>query len=173
MTRYLYICLALITFSALATFKVTSNYYQAQHKAALSAIETKQAKDAAAIAKSNEDKFRAAQSLSDVLSASLANTEQQINQLTLEKTREIHHYTTGNTCFNAGLTGLLNSISSELATESQASSASVTESATTTATEGESLTDQDVAEWIANAQGQYETCRGRLGALIDFELTAQ
>jgi hypothetical protein len=133
-----------ITLSTWAGHKLTQNHYLAK----ISAIATKQAEDAAAVAKDNADKLRATQSLSDVLSASLANNEQKINQLTLEKTREIHHYATGNICFNAGLTSLLNSISSELATESQASGTSATESGATTATEGEALTDQDVAEWV-------------------------
>jgi hypothetical protein len=36
------------------------------------------------------------------------------------------------------------------------------------AAHGAIATDTDVAGWINSAQKQYEVCRGRLNALIDF-----
>lgn len=167
MTRYFYICLTLIVASVALTYKVTSNHYQLQ----IANIETTQAKAVAATERANTDILRAAKSLADVLSNSLANSEAAINTLTLEKTREIHHYTTGNICFNAELTGLLNRTYSTLdsmpAATGTLDAENVAEPATTE-TPDEPLTDGDVAEWVSYAQGEYATCSGRLAALIDF-----
>lgn len=165
MNRNLYLGLAIIFATIYSTYKFTSHYYQAQianihlaHKTAELATE-----------KASADRLRAAASLSDVLSNSLANKEYEINALTLEKTREIHHYATGNVCFNAGLTKLLNAESVNLPSTSSESAAK-SESAAAIDAQIYTLTDTDLAEWIANAKGKYETCRSRLDALIDFEL---
>lgn len=168
MTRTLYLYLALIVASAAITFKVTSNHYQAK----IAAIETAQAKAEAETERANTDRLRAAQSLADVLSGNLANSEAAINKLTLEKTREIHHYATGNICLNADLARLLNTPSLDQAgTMPAATGAPAAENAAEFAspeTPAEPLTDTDVAGWIANAQGEYATCSSRLSALIDF-----
>lgn len=162
-------CVLLATVLACSlTWRLTRDHYLAT----ISKMETDQAIAQAEIAKQNADKLRAAQALSDVLSNSLANAEAQNNQTTLEKTREIPRYATGATCFNAELTRLLNTPNIDLAAQNQTTSEPATESATAAATQseqGEALTDTDLAEWIANTQGLYETCRHRLGALIDFE----
>jgi len=167
MTRTIYIYLALIVASAAFTYKVTSNHYQVQ----IANIETAQAKAVADTERANTDILRAAQSLADVLSNSLANNEVAINKLTLEKTREIHHYATGNICFNAELTSLLNRTNSTFDGVREASSTPATENVAepaTPETPDEPLTDGDVAEWVTYAQGEYATCSGRLAALIDF-----
>lgn len=163
MTRTLYLYLALIVASAAFTYKVTSNHYELK----IANIETTQAKAVA-------DNERAAQSLADVLSNSLANSEVAINKLTLEKTREIHHYATGNICFNAELSGLLNRTYSTLNNTPSATSTPDAENGAqpaTPETPAEPLTDTDVAEWVTYAQGEYATCSGRLAALIDFNTT--
>ncbi len=173
MTRTLYLYLALIVASAAITFKVTSNHYQAK----IAAIETAQAKAEAETERANTDRLRAAQSLADVLSGNLANSEAAINKLTLEKTREIHHYATGNICLNADLARLLNTSSLDQAgTMPAATGTPAAENAAEFASPetpaheipAEALTDTDVAGWIANAQGEYATCSSRLSALIDF-----
>ncbi|WP_292965952.1 hypothetical protein, partial [Novosphingobium sp. UBA1939] len=82
---------------------------------------------------------------------------------TLEKTREIPRVTAGRPCLGPGAVRLLNGAGQPSAgAVPQASGAPV-------AADGPVATDTDVAGWIAGAQGQYETCRVRLGALIDFE----
>jgi hypothetical protein len=170
MTRTLYLYLALIVASAAFTYKVTSNHYRLQ----IANIETTQAKAVADTERANTDILRAAQSLADVLSNSLANSEVAINKLTLEKTREIHHYATGNICFNAELSGLLNRTYSTLNNTPSATSTPDAENGTQPAppeTPAEPLTDTDVAEWVTYAQGEYATCSGRLAALIDFNTT--
>jgi|GEM_PF-5908389 len=170
MTRTLYLYLALIVASAAFTYKVTSNHYELK----IANIETEQAKAVADAERANADILRAAQSLADVLSNSLANSEVAINKLTLEKTREIHHYATGNICFNAELSSLLNRTNSTLNSKNTATSTPDAENGAqpaTPETPAEPLTDTDVAEWVTYAQGEYATCSSRLAALIDFNTT--
>lgn len=169
MMRSLYIGIAVSILSMAAAYKVTSNYYVAE----ITKIELAQTQDKLAAEKANTSQLLAVQSLADVLSNSLANKEAENAQLILEKTREIHHYATGNTCFNAGLTKLLNTNNSDLQGLTEAPSTPAAKDEATAAIDAQSntLTDGDVAEWVANAQGQYETCRARLGALIDFNTT--
>lgn len=163
MMRHLYIGIAVSVLSMAAATKVTSNYYVGK----ITKIELAQSQAQVAAERDSADRLRAAQSLADVLSNSLANSEVAINQLTLEKTREIPHYATGNICFNADLTRVLNTQSvDQIGTLPKAASTSAAKDAT--APTAEALTDTDVAEWVANAQGQYATCHDRLGALIDF-----
>lgn len=169
--------LAALVFAGFAGHWVTKKHYQAE----ILQMQVQAANEQAEIAKEQAEKLRAAQSLADVLSNSLANAEAQNNATTLEKTREIPRYATGATCFSADLTRLLNTPNIDLAAENQTTSGTAAESATAAATEGqqaqaaiaEPLTDTDLAEWIANTQGLYETCRHRLGALIDFEMKAE
>lgn len=170
--RLLLSIIAILAAGAIAGWsahKVTQNHYTA----VISKMQVGQAKEKAAAEKAAADQLRATQSLSDVLSSNLANAEYAINTLTLEKTREIHHYATGNICFNTDLTRVLNQPFGDYTTQSQTSSTPAAEDAAIASITAEPLTDTDLAEWIANAQGQYETCRGRLSALIDFELQAQ
>lgn len=99
----------------------------------------------------------------DALSAQLAATESAAAAATLEKTRAIPQVTTGRPCLGPGAVRLLNGAQ-------QSGPVAVPEAAAApAAADGPVATDTDVAGWIAGAQGQYETCRARLGALIDFE----
>ena len=173
MTRYLYIGLALILASMAATYKVTSNYYQGE----ITKINLENTEAQLQAERDSADRLRAAQSLGDVLSGNLANSEAAINKLTLEKTREIHHYATGNICLNADLARLLDTSTIDQAGTLPAATGTfdaenVAEAAATETSAheipAEALTDIDVAWWIANAQGEYATCSSRLSALIDF-----
>lgn len=166
MNRTLAVSLVLIVASMFSAYKLTSHYYLGK----IAKIELANTQASLAAEKAGAERLRAAQSLADVLSNSLADKEAELTQTTLEKTREIHHYATGNVCLNSDLTKLLNQTAfSQVDDMSSATSTPVAESEATVTTEA--LTDIDVAEWIANAQGQYETCRARLGALIDFNTT--
>ncbi|MEO7343226.1 MAG: hypothetical protein ABIU85_00170 [Methylotenera sp.] len=167
--RYLLVAAA----AGFIAYKFTTNHYVAK----IATIKAEQAEQAAALAKSNYDNLRAANSLADVLSNTLANKEHEINAITLEKTREIKNYSTGNICFNAELTRLLNTPFDPIPPHKATSTFDAEGRGFTTSEgkqegyqfTGEALTDTDVAEWITNAQGKYETCRSRLSGLIDFE----
>lgn len=98
----------------------------------------------------------------DALSAQLAQTESQLTQRTLEVSRALSKVTTGRACLGDAAVRLLNRTPRDDPIVPEAAGPSATES-------GAVATDTDVAGWIGNAQWQYETCRARLGALIDFE----
>ena len=104
-----------------------------------------------------------AQALADALSSKLARTEQALSNTAQEALREIPRVTTGRPCLGPGAVRLLNPARG-------ASAGAVPPPAGPLAAEdGPVASDTDIATWIAGAQGRYETCRARLGALIDFE----
>lgn len=109
------------------------------------------------------DKLIAAQQVSDALQRRLDAADQARISQSLEHSREIKRLTRGQPCLNAGTVRLLN-------TSSGIKQPAVPETASRPAAEdAAAATDTDVAEWIDHAVRQYDTCRDRLGALIDFE----
>lgn len=123
------------------------------------------AEDAAIAARLSLDRLSATQAKADVLSAQLAKTEFDLNQTTLEKSDAIKKITTGHACLNSATVGLLNRARETTTT-------AVPEPPGTLAAESTDIaTDTDVAGWINNTQGLYNTCRARLNTLIDFETT--
>ncbi|MCK9606230.1 MAG: hypothetical protein M0R33_07230 [Methylomonas sp.] len=99
----------------------------------------------------------------DTLSASLSATEDQLSKRTQEVKHAVQKATTGRACLNSATVRVLNH------TEAAAAGA-VPETAEPSAAESAAVaTDTDVAGWIGNAQGYYDTCRARLNTLIDFE----
>ncbi|WP_445372710.1 hypothetical protein ACH518_09495 [Methylomonas sp. HW2-6] len=125
-------------------------------------MEASQAKAVAASAQIYHRRFVDEQVRGDALSNRLAHTESDLNLRTLEVTRAVSKVTTGRACLGDAAVRLLNRAPRDDPTVSETAGASVAESAAI-------ATDTDVAGWIGNAQGQYETCRARLGALIDYE----
>ena len=137
----------------------TSIYYRAQLADQARTLAEKALTDQKALAKLWID----AQGLANTLSVRLAETQAATAAATLEKTREIPRVTTGRPCLGPAAVRLLNGTGA-------APVAVVPAPAGPPAAEGgAAASDSDVAGWIAGAQGQYETCRARLGALIDFE----
>lgn len=148
-------------------YELTKNKYQAE----IATDQSVQAQREAATAEAHTDELRATQALADVLSQNLSDAERHINQLTLEKSRAIPHYTTGAVCFGADLTRLLNAEYKKAIDylPRMPSTAIALAAEGATAAEVETLDDTSVAHWINQAKGQYETCRARLNALVDFE----
>lgn len=97
----------------------------------------------------------------DKLAGQLVVTESALNKKTLEVSREVARLTTGRNCLDGAAVRLLNSPRDSGGTVPEAPIQSDAE-------DGAFASDSDVAGWIANAQGQYETCRARLGSLIDY-----
>lgn len=108
------------------------------------------------------ERYTAEQQRGEALSAQLAQTESQLNQRTLEVSRALSKVTTGRACLGSAAVRLLNNTGNNGTAVPEATGASVTES-------GAVATDTDVAGWIGSAQDQYDLCRARLGALIDYE----
>lgn len=125
-------------------------------------MEASQAKAVAASAQIYHRRFVDEQARGDALSNRLAQTESDLNLRTLEVARAVSKVTTGRACLGDAAVRLLNGAPRDDPTVPQAAGASVAENAAV-------ATDTDVAGWIGNAKGQYETCRARLGTLIDYE----
>jgi prophage endopeptidase len=79
-----------------------------------------------------------------------------------EKRHAINLLTERRVCLNAPTVRLLNSADGDTATNLPTPATGITAQSDAIAT------DTDVAGWIANAQQQYDTCRARLDALIDW-----
>ncbi len=109
------------------------------------------------------ERFASEQARGDELSAQLSATETQLTQRTQEVSYAVSKVTTGRRCLDGAAVRLLNGAPRDDPTVRETASPSVAES-------GAVATDTDVAGWIGGAQYQYETCRARLGALIDFEI---
>ena len=108
-------------------------------------------------------RLQEAQARGDALEARLAAEEASRQTQAQEHAREIKRLTTGRPCLNAGTVRLLN--------EPTGHSGTVPVPATTsgaTAADAPAASDTDIAGWIDNAQRQYDTCRSRLDALIDW-----
>ncbi|MDT4329797.1 hypothetical protein RPD76_07735 [Methylomonas sp. MV1] len=130
--------------------------------AEIAQLKADQAQALAAAETLYRERQAAEQQRGDALSAQLAQTETELNQRTLEVTRAVSKVTTGRACLGDAAVRVLNGAPRDDPTVPEAAGASTAESAAI-------ATDTDVAGWIGNAQYQYETCRARLGALIDFE----
>jgi hypothetical protein len=104
-----------------------------------------------------------AQQRGDELTTRLQVQERANAQLQKDKADAIRKTTTGNTCFGASTVRVLNR------TTDPANTTHLPAPTTGLAAAGEPIaTDTDVAAWVNGAQTQYEQCRQRLDALIDF-----
>lgn len=112
-------------------------------------------------------RLQQAQARSDALQARLAAEETNRQTQAQEHAREIKRLTTGRPCLNAGTVRLLN----EPTGHSGIATVPATTSGATTA-DAPAASDTDVAGWIDNARLQYDACRGRLDALIDWHQEA-
>lgn len=103
-----------------------------------------------------------AQDRGDALSGKLLQTESQVNQLKRDRRDAVKQVTTGRPCLYGPALRLLNSAPG-------LSVAAVPAPAGGAAAEGAAVaTDTDIAGWAIDAGAQYEVCRTRLDALIDF-----
>lgn len=125
------------------------------------ADEKQQASDAA-----NQRIIKAAQR-ADALTVALENSEQHLTMLKEDKAREIKRLTSGTVCFDAPTVRLLNHQS----TDTGSNAVHMSTPASKPFTESVAVaTDTDVAEYINTVQNQYNVCRARLDALIDWHL---
>lgn len=139
-------CIAFIV-GGFGGWYATSDHYEAKQAKAL--------KDAM-------EKYVADVERGNKSSGNLAKQESAINAKTVEVIKYVPSVTTGRQCLDAGAVRLLNNGATPKLSETAGEPA--TESPSTSA-----ASDTDVAEWIAAASGQYETCAARLNELVDYE----
>ncbi len=112
-------------------------------------------------------RLQEAQARGDALEARLAAEEASRQTQAQEHAREIKRLTTGRPCLNAGTVRLLNEPAIGLRTPVLPAPASGA-----AAESAPAASDTDVAGWIDNARHQYDACRDRLDALIDWHQEA-
>lgn len=117
--------------------------------------------DATTIA--GKDRLIEANALAESLTVRLRLAEEDLQELKERKQHEIVKVATNRPCFNADLVRVLNS--SNQGSDPAEMSASL---GGVDAGNEAIATDTDVALWIENAKEQYEVCRARYKALIDF-----
>ena len=104
----------------------------------------------------------AAQARGDALVARVAMAENARTQVTQEKTDAIRRLTAGRPCLGSAAVRLLNQ-------PAGLKPAAVPETASQPAgADAAFATDTDVGLWANTARRQYDTCRGRLGAVAEF-----
>ncbi|HJU70368.1 MAG TPA: hypothetical protein VJ603_00825 [Paucimonas sp.] len=108
-------------------------------------------------------RLQEAQARGDALVDRLAAEEASRQTQAQEHAREIKRLTTGRPCLNAGTVRLLNEPAIGFRASTLPASAGGTAAADAAA-----ASDTDVAGWIDNARHQYDACRSRLDALIDW-----
>lgn len=125
------------------------------------------------------EKLQEANDRGDQLVNALEARQDQVNQLAREKRDAINKVTTGRPCLGGPALRLLNSapgltVSGITSATGSAPAAGATAAPDTNNGTGSGSdifsTDTDVAVWAVDAGAQYEVCRARLDALIDWHL---
>ena len=153
--------------AAIAGWQTGREQEQDRCTAAIATLKADQATQERQAAQAALDRLQQAQARGDALQARLAAEETDRQTQAQEHAREIKRLTTGRPCLNAGTVRLLN--------EPTGHSGTATVPATTsgaTAADAPASSDTDVAGWIDDAQRQYDACRSRLDALIDWHQEA-
>ncbi|MDP3926174.1 MAG: hypothetical protein U1E02_28165 [Hydrogenophaga sp.] len=109
--------------------------------------------------------LQAAQARGNALTHSLAQRQAQIHQLTREKNDALKNLTTGRACLSGAAVRVLNGA----AATPTGGPVDVPNTPGGAAAEGARFaTDTDVGRWAVAARADYDTCRARLDALIDW-----
>ena len=153
--------------AAIAGWQTGREQEQDRCTAAIATLKAYQATQERQAAQAALDRFQQAQARGDALQARLAAEEANRQTQAQENAREIKRLTTGRPCLNAGTVRLLNEPAIGLRASTLPTPASGT-----IAADAAAASDTDVAGWIDNARHQYDACRGRLDALIEWHQEA-
>lgn len=107
-------------------------------------------------------KLKAAVALGDALTTTLAVRQQTIDQLSKEKRNALQKVTTGRACLGGPALRLLNTAPGLTVADLPPATGSAA------AEDGAAASDTNIATWATDVGAQYETCRNRLDALIDW-----
>lgn len=112
--------------------------------------------------------LQAAQAKGDALSTELLLRTRQIDQLQQESHRAITQATTGRTCLDSAALRVLKRAPGITTVSAPTSSTAAAGEPVATDADDSFATDTQVATWAIDAGAQFETCRARLDALIDW-----
>lgn len=153
--------------AAIAGWQTGREQEQDRCTASIATLKADQAVKERQAAQAALDRLQQAQARGDALQARLAAEEANRQTQAQENAREIKRLTTGRPCLNAGTVRLLNEPAIGLRASTLPTPASGT-----IAADAAAASDTDVAGWIDAARRQYDACRDRLGALIDWHQEA-
>jgi hypothetical protein len=159
----IYLLLALSAASAAAGFAVARNHYGAE----IADIKASHAIAQAEAERLALERLQGAQVRGDALAGRLRLTESKLSSTALELSHALKTATSDRPCLGVDAVRLLNGANDGLL-GAMPPAAGIPDAADAAA-----ATDTDVARWISGAIRQYETCRARLDALIDFNEGAQ
>lgn len=108
-----------------------------------------------------------AQQRGDVLTDELAQRQVQIDKISREKRDAINRLTTGRACLTGAAVRVLNDDPADYG----AATAVPPATGSPDAADAAAATDTDIGHWIVTAKSQYELCRERYHALIDWHNT--
>lgn len=145
-------------------FALGRSLAQADGITALADLRRDQATRETAAAEAALARIQAAQARGDALEARLTIAAATRQTQAQEHAHEIARLTVGRPCLNAGTVRLLNQPAG-LGLQAPALPAPAGEPA---AADAPAASDTDIAGWIDAARNQYDTCRDRLDALIDW-----
>lgn len=168
--EWAYIALAALVVFGIGSAGGYSYGTHAEHTERVAEVATLKAEHATELAKSERDareRLQAKQAQSDALTARLQETESALKTQSQEDKNAINRVTTGRACLNAATVRVLNGTSKTGTTGIRLPDTG----ASAPAEDGPAASDTDVATWAEYAREQYETCRGRLSALIDWFVT--
>lgn len=132
-------------------------------RAELAGVKAQHSEEKAQATQAALERLQTAKQRADALQTALDVTEQRLSITKTELNREIQNSTTGRACLSGRTVSLLN----RAATGSDPATLPNTTSGPTAESAG-FATDTDIANWINSAAAQYNTCRARLDALIDW-----
>ena len=150
--------------SADVTYIIAKNHYTAK----IAGIQRDQAQAIAAARAADVETLKLAKRHGDALTLQLQVTESTLTKRERELHDAIRSKTTGRACLSGSVVRLLNNAAGDDATNLPTSAAVAAAADGTAARDTSFATDTDVAQWAANARAQYEICRARLNALIDW-----
>lgn len=128
------------------------------------------AQESVRLLNTNITRLQSAQAKADELTLQLQKSEAQLIKTNTELKHALTKTTTGRACLSGAAVSLLNSKAGTTSTAGVSTPTASTAGADgATAPDTSYATDTDVALWALDARTQYDTCRGRLSALIDWQ----
>ena len=146
--------------SAELTHVFEKNHWQAK----IANIQRDQAKAIADARAADIEALKVAKGHGDALTLQLQATESTLTQRERELHNAIRAQTTGRACLSGSVVRLLNQPTAAEDGVAHLPAAPPSPAAA----DGAAASDTDVADWAANARTQYDICRARLNALIDW-----
>jgi len=142
---------------------VTAWGLTARYDADITALKLDQERKVAAARADDIETLKLARRHGDALTLQLQASESTLTKKEKELQDAIRTQTTGRACLSGRAVSLLNN-----AGTTDGGTHLPTPAASPAAADGAAASDTDVATWAANARTQYDICRARLNALIDW-----